>query len=80
MACTSLEEMALQSNSFDVAVAGDILQMVPDDRATLNELRRVLKDGGTLCLTVPPTRFSGVSAMKPGAISAVTALPIYDAS
>ena len=51
--CTGPEELGLVSNSFDAVVAGDILQTVPDDRATLRELRRVLKDGGTLCLTVP---------------------------
>ncbi|MGC2109915.1 MAG: class I SAM-dependent methyltransferase [Candidatus Korobacteraceae bacterium] len=53
LVCTASEELAFASNSFDAAVAGDILQTVPDDRAALRELRRVLKDGGTLCLTVP---------------------------
>jgi SAM-dependent methyltransferase len=51
--CTSTEELALASNSFDAVVAGDILQSLPDDLIALRELRRVLKDGGSLCLTVP---------------------------
>ena len=51
--CTRAEELALASNSFDAIVAGDILQSLPDDLAALRELRRVLKDGGSLCLTVP---------------------------
>ena len=55
--CTQLDELALASNSFDAIVAGDVLQAVPDDLATLRELRRVLKDGGSLCLTVPAYPF-----------------------
>ncbi len=51
--CTNPEELGFTSNSFDAVVAGDILQTVSDDRAALRELRRVLKDGGLLCLTVP---------------------------
>jgi len=51
--CTRTEELALASNSFDAVVAGDILQSLPDDLIALRELRRVLKDGGSLCLTVP---------------------------
>ncbi len=51
--CTNPEELSLTSNSFDAIVAGDVLQTVPDDLSALRELRRVLKDGGTLCLTVP---------------------------
>jgi SAM-dependent methyltransferase len=51
--CTRAEELALASNSFDAVVAGDILQSLPDDLIALRELRRVLKDGGSLCLTVP---------------------------
>ncbi|MGA2904698.1 MAG: methyltransferase domain-containing protein [Candidatus Korobacteraceae bacterium] len=53
LVCTSPEELGFSSNSFDVVVAGDILQTVPDDLAALRELRRVLKDGAILCLTVP---------------------------
>jgi SAM-dependent methyltransferase len=51
--CTRTEELALASNSFDAIVAGDVLQSLPDDLIALRELRRVLKDGGSLCLTVP---------------------------
>jgi ubiquinone/menaquinone biosynthesis C-methylase UbiE len=51
--CSHLEELGLASNSFDAAVAGDILQNASDDVAALRELRRVLKDGAMICLTVP---------------------------
>lgn len=51
--CTGPEELGFASNSFEAIVAGDILQTVPDDLSTLREMRRVLKDGAMLCLTVP---------------------------
>ena len=51
--CTAPEDLAFCSNGFDVVLAGDVLQTAPDDLAALRELRRVLKDGATLCLTVP---------------------------
>jgi SAM-dependent methyltransferase len=57
LVCSSPEDLGFVSNSFDAVVAGDILQMVPDDRKALRELRRVLKDGGLLCLTVPAFPF-----------------------
>lgn len=53
LVCSRSEELAFCSNSLDVVVAGDILQSAPDDLIVLRELRRVLKDGGLLCLTVP---------------------------
>ena len=51
--CSNFEELSFGSNSFDAVVAGDILQSVGDDVAVLREMRRVLKDGASLCLTVP---------------------------
>jgi len=53
LVCSSPDELSFTSNSFDAAVAGDILQTVNDGPAALRELRRVLKDGSMLCLTVP---------------------------
>lgn len=53
LVCTTMEELAFGSGVFDAVLAGDLLQAVPDDLAALRELRRVLKDGATLCLTVP---------------------------
>jgi SAM-dependent methyltransferase len=57
LVCSTPDELAFASNSFDLIVAGDFLQSVADDRAALRELLRVLKDGGLLCLTVPAYTF-----------------------
>jgi len=55
--CSRADELSLVSNSVDAIVAGDMLQSVTDDLAALREMRRVLKDGGLLCLTVPAYSF-----------------------
>jgi ubiquinone/menaquinone biosynthesis C-methylase UbiE len=55
--CSRAEELAFTSNSFDAIVAGDVLQSIADDVAALREMRRLLKDGGLLCLTVPAYSF-----------------------
>src|SRR5271166_2002147 len=55
--CSRPEELAFTSNSFDAIVAGDVLQSVADDLAALREMRRVLNDGGLLCLTAPAYSF-----------------------
>jgi SAM-dependent methyltransferase len=39
--------------TFDVVIASEILEHVPDDDAAISELMRVLKVGGTLAVTVP---------------------------
>jgi SAM-dependent methyltransferase len=39
--------------SFDLVVACDVLEHVPDDAAALQEIRRVLSVGGWVILTVP---------------------------
>jgi SAM-dependent methyltransferase len=57
LVCSRVDELSLASNSFDGVVAGDVLQAVPDDVIALREIRRVLKDGGLLCLTVPAYPF-----------------------
>ncbi len=57
LVCSSIDDLAFASNSFDLVIAGDFLQSVSDDRVALRELLRVLKDGGLLCLTVPAYSF-----------------------
>ena len=57
LVCSRIEELGLASNAFDAIVAGDVLQSCADDLAALREMRRVLKDGGLLCLTVPAYSF-----------------------
>ena len=57
LVCARSEELAFTSNSFDAIVAGDVLQSVADDLSALREMRRVLKEGGLLCLTVPAYSF-----------------------
>ncbi len=38
---------------FDRVIAAEVLEHVPDDRAAIAELARVLRPGGTLAVTVP---------------------------
>jgi 2-polyprenyl-3-methyl-5-hydroxy-6-metoxy-1,4-benzoquinol methylase len=46
-------DMALADRSFDVVCLWDVLEHVPDPRATLEECRRVLKPGGLLIVNYP---------------------------
>ncbi|GAC1436892.1 MAG: class I SAM-dependent methyltransferase [Solirubrobacteraceae bacterium] len=49
----SLAEMPFADASFDLAVSFDVIEHLEDDLAALRELRRVVRPGGTLVLTVP---------------------------
>lgn len=40
-------------DTFDRIIAAEVLEHVPDDRGALGELRRVLKPGGVIAVTVP---------------------------
>lgn len=51
--CNFSEAIPLRDSCVDVAVAGEILEHIAHSRRFLKEIRRVLKAGGTLIVSVP---------------------------
>ncbi len=49
----NLEQMPFDDGSFDLAVSFDVIEHLDNDRAALRELRRVVRPGGPLVVTVP---------------------------
>lgn len=47
------QRLPLRDNTFDAAVSTAVLQLVPDPKAALTELARVLRPGGRLAIMVP---------------------------
>ena len=47
-----MERIPFKSGIFDLATSFDVVQSVPDDRAALHEMARVLKPGGYVVLNV----------------------------
>src|SRR5919202_5138322 len=52
----SVEQIPFTSDSFDLALALDVIAHVQDDVRALEELFRVLRPGGSLLVTVPALR------------------------
>jgi SAM-dependent methyltransferase len=52
-----IEELPFPDDSFDLMLACDVIEHVPDDAPALTELRRVGAPGGLLLLTVPAYRW-----------------------
>src|SRR3954449_3243986 len=48
-----ITDMDLPDSSFDLILCSHVLEHVPDDRAAMRELRRVLADGGVALVLVP---------------------------
>lgn len=49
----SIEDLPFADGDFDLALALDVIEHVPDDVSALRELFRVLRPGGRLLVTVP---------------------------
>lgn len=54
-----VEALAFEDNSFDVVICGEVLEHVFDKDIALKELLRVLKSGGTLCISIPNLNADG---------------------
>ena len=55
-------------NHFDALICSEVLEHLPDYEAAISEMRRVLKPGGRLCISVPhawPERICWVLAPPP---------------
>jgi ubiquinone/menaquinone biosynthesis C-methylase UbiE len=49
----NVEKLPITTNHFDLVTALDLVEHVPDDRALIGELYRVLRPGGIALMTVP---------------------------
>ena len=53
VANASVTAMPYDENCFDIVCAFDVIEHVEDDLDAMNEIRRVCKPGGIICVTVP---------------------------
>src|SRR5688500_7389092 len=60
----TLEDARFANDQFDLVILWHVLEHVPDPRATLEEIGRVLKPGGTLLVAVP--NFGSLEARSAG--------------
>ncbi len=53
----SITELPYQDESFDMACAFDVIEHIKDDQKAMGELKRVVKKGGLVLITVPAFQF-----------------------
>lgn len=51
-------ELPFEADSYDAVISSSVFEYLPDPQAILSDFHRVLKNGGTLLLTVPDMRNS----------------------
>ena len=49
----SILELPFEDNQFDLVCAFDVIEHIEDDQLGVNEMKRVCKSGGHVCVTVP---------------------------
>jgi SAM-dependent methyltransferase len=49
----SVDNLPFENNLFDFVCAFDVIEHVEDDLEAINEMKRVCKNGGIICITVP---------------------------
>lgn len=49
----SILKLPFGNNSFDLVCAFDVIEHVEDDLEAINEMKRVCRSGGIICITVP---------------------------
>ena len=52
-----IEKIPFRDSSFDVIIATEVFEHLPDSKTVVSELWRVLKQGGSLVVTVPSNHF-----------------------
>lgn len=57
MVAGSGDALPFRDATFDIVALFDVIEHIPDERGTLAEVRRVLKPGGTVFLSVPAYQF-----------------------
>ncbi|MBL7817343.1 MAG: class I SAM-dependent methyltransferase [Saprospiraceae bacterium] len=53
----SILDLDFPDNTFDLVCAFDVIEHVEDDAKAVSEMRRVCKQGGVMCVTVPAFMF-----------------------
>ncbi|TAE37843.1 MAG: class I SAM-dependent methyltransferase [Runella slithyformis] len=53
----SILELPFEDNSYDLVCALDVIEHVEDHQLAVNEMKRVCKPNGTVCVTVPAFEF-----------------------
>ena len=61
---TGLHELPFAAASFDVVLSFETLEHVPNPGAFLGEIRRVIIDGGTLVMSLPPSTAEWTSMLN----------------
>lgn len=57
VACANLYRLPFGDGAFDKIIFSEVIEHIPDDRAALRELWRVLAPGGVLALTTPNANY-----------------------